>query len=341
MKFAQYLTFLLSIFLLSCGDSNTPNPNSKETGKDDDKIPQRLQAADAPSLPSKNISRNGWVGSMYNYKSDFLEVFENHEIPRNAPIGTGPEYKIKRDENDTGLIPVSMGRLRIRKDNAPYTGKIFQHFLSGELEHFANYRNGFRNGPAYWWGKDGNLTKVSEGWGYNYQEIPITKESENPIGTLTQEMRKINPLLKETALFAGFQKEWEEWSAVNSDGLTFPVSTGVYITGDVKIFSEDGNLETIRRYKDGLLEGELANYHPNGKQAKSVEYTAGQKNGKEIWWQNNGYKSYSANHVEGKLHGKTFSWDERGYLVSQSEFDMGNPLRPTEKVSVPAAEVEQ
>ena len=44
--------------------------------------------------------------------------------------------------------------------------------------------------------------------------------------------------------------------------LPFPV--GVYLTGEVKIFSEDGDLQTIRRYKEGLLDVEMATYHPNG-----------------------------------------------------------------------------
>ena len=147
-------------------------------------------------------------------------------------------------------------------------------------------------------------------------------------------MTNIDPSCR-TAIFVGFQNEWEDWSEVNSDGITFSLSSGVYLTGEVKIFSEDGDLQTIRRYKEGLLDGEMATYHPNGTQAQSVIYKEGKKHGQEIWWQDNGYKSYSANHVGGKLHGKTFNWDDKGYLISQSEFDMGNPMRPTEKVIAP------
>ena len=341
MKFAQAISFLFSILLLSCGDSNDHIPAPKDTGENNDPISTRLEVADAPSLPKKIISKDGWVGSVYDYKGDFIEVFEDREIARTPPPGAGPEYKVKRDENDTGLIPLNMGRLRNRNDNSPYTGKVYQHFLSGELEHFANYQDGFRKGIAYWWKKDGNLTKASEGWGYDYKEISITEELENPIAQITQQMTNIDPSVAGTAIFVGFQNEWEDWSAVNSDGITFSLSSGVYLTGEVKIFSEDGDLQTIRRYKDGLLDGEMATYHPNGKQAQSVQYKAGKRHGKEIWWQDNGYKSYSANHVAGKLHGKTFNWDDKGYLVSQSEFDMGNPVRPTEKVSTPAPQVEQ
>ena len=341
MRFAQAFSILFSIFLFSCGDSNVPNPVPKENGENNDQIPMRLEVADAPSLPKKVISKDGWVGSAYDYRGDFEEVFEDHEILRTPPPGAGPEYKVKRDENDTGLIPVNMGRLRNRKDNSPYSGKIFQHFLSGELEHFANYEDGFRRGTAYWWRKDGNLTKVSEGWGYDYKEISITEELENPIAQITQQMTNIDPSVAGTAIFVGFQNEWEDWSEVNSDGITFSLSSGVYLTGEVKIFSEDGDLQTIRRYKEGLLDGEMATYHPNGTQAQSVIYKEGKKHGQEIWWQDNGYKSYSANHVGGKLHGKTFNWDDKGYLISQSEFDMGNPMRPTEEVTAPPPQVEQ
>ena len=341
MRFAQAFSILFSILILSCGDSNVQNPAPKDNGENNEQIPTRLEVADAPSLPKKVISKDGWVGSIYDYKSDFLEVFEDHEILRTPPPGAGPEYNVRRDENDTGLIPVSMGRLRYRKDNSPYTGKVYQHFLSGELIHYANYQDGFRQGIAYWWRKDGNLTKVSQGWGYNYQEIPVTEESKNPILQMSDEMKNIKPSVEETAIFVGFQKEWEEWSEVNSNGITFSLNSGVYLTGEVKIFSEDGDLQMLRRYKDGLLDGEMATYHPNGKQAQSVQYKAGKRHGKEIWWQDNGYKSYTANHFEGKLHGKTFNWDDKGYLVSQSEFEMGNPVRPTEKVSVPPSKVEQ
>ena len=35
--------------------------------------------------------------------------------------------------------------------------------------------------------------------------------------------------------------------------FAFSLSSGVYLTGEVKIFSEDGDLQTVRRYKEGLL----------------------------------------------------------------------------------------
>jgi antitoxin component YwqK of YwqJK toxin-antitoxin module len=109
----------------------------------------------------------------------------------------------------------------------------------------------------------------------------------------------------------------------------------------VKIYANEGHLDTVRRYKDGFLEGEFASYHANGTQSQSIQYKAGKKHGKETWWQDNGYKSYSATYLDGQLHGKTYNWDDQGYLISSSEFDMGNPMRPKEEVSAPAKKVEQ
>ena len=83
---------------------------------------ERLLSADAPSLREKKISQDGWVGTIYSYKSDFKEVFEYLEIHRLSPPEAGPEYKTKRDENDTGLEPVNRERLHFRDDNTPYTG---------------------------------------------------------------------------------------------------------------------------------------------------------------------------------------------------------------------------
>jgi hypothetical protein len=132
MNFAHALSFTLIVLMVSCGDSNNPETSQEKTKPIKSEEPERLVSADAPSLPEKKISQDGWVGTIYTYKSDFKEVFENVETPKLPPPGAGPEYQVKRDENDTGLEPVNIGRLRLKADNAPYTGKIYQHFLSGE-----------------------------------------------------------------------------------------------------------------------------------------------------------------------------------------------------------------
>ena len=338
-----YVPFLLALLLLiSCGDSSEKQviENSDQVDKNGE-IATRITSADAPRLAERKISAQGWVGNRYEYKSDFIEVFENIEILKVPPPGAGPDYVLKRDENDSGMEPVNRGRLRFKKDNSPYSGKIYRHFLSGEIEHFANYKNGFRDEIAYWWKKDGNFTIISTGWGYDYQEIDLTENPANPFMKMSLEMKNIDPELAETALFIGTQKEWKSWSEVNSDKLTFSLNSGVYLTGKIKIYSDEGYLDTVKHFKDGLLHGELASYHPNGTQAKSLQYVDGKKVGKEKWWMENGFKSFSANYLDDRLHGKTFSWDEQGFLTSESEFDNGQPMRPVSVETLPSAKVEQ
>ena len=338
-----FVPCLLSLLLLnSCGDSSNNKISQEAESADESTKPiSRLTSPDAPKLPIKLISSQGWVGNVFAYQNDFIEVFENVELPVVPPPGAGPEYEVKRDQNDTGMVPVSKGRLRFKGDNSPYSGKVFQHYLSGEILHYATYKDGFREGRAFGWKKDGNLTKVSQGWGYNYQEIDLNTILDNPGKELTAQMKVILPELETSAVFIGTQEEWKEWATVNSDGITFCLTTGVYLDGEVKIHAQEGHLDTVRIYKEGLLDGEFSKYHSNGTQSQSIQYKAGQKHGKETWWQDNGYKSYSANFLDGQLHGKTFNWDDNGYLASQSEFDRGKPMRPTEEVTAPVQKIEQ
>ena len=103
MRFVQTISFLFSILLLSCGDSNDQIPAPKDTGENNDPIPTRLEVADAPTLPKKVISNDGWVGSG-DYKGDFIEVFEDREIVR-TPSRCRPRIQGQTRRNDTGLIP--------------------------------------------------------------------------------------------------------------------------------------------------------------------------------------------------------------------------------------------
>ena len=330
-----------TILLFSSCDWSS-DQSDPETGEKNI-IPQvnskhRIIEADAPSLEQEKISKDAFVGNNFTYQRVFLEVFENIETPRLPPPEAGPEYIVKRDENDSGLIPVSKGRLRLRKDNSSYSGKVFRHYISGELEHYSSYENGFRTGKAYWWKKDGNLSKISEGWGFDYNELSLTEITENPIREFESEMRKYSTIDADSAIFCGTQDEWRTWSTLNSDGIRFSLHDGENLNGEVKIFTPDGYLNTIKNYKNGLLDGMIATFHPNGVQSQSINYREGIKHGMETWWSDNGFKSYSANHINGKLHGKAYSWDDRGYLVSEIEFDQGKTLRPsTDTFSKPAA----
>ena len=320
----------MSLLLTSC-DSNSDisvSDSDQDDVTNEHQPHSRILKADAPQLEAEIIHPSGFVGNIFSYRRTFIETDENIEIPRTPPLGAGPEYILKRDENDSGLIPVSKRRLRLRKDNSPYSGKIYLHFLSGEIEHFSLYKNGFRQERAYWWKKDGNLSKVSEGWGFDYKEIELEEVSENPVYDLQSEMRQLFPSNIYTATFSGTFETWRKWSTVNSDGITICLENGENLQGDVRIYSSDGFLKDIKRFNNGLLDGESASFHSNGVQATSIKYRNGVKDGKETWWSDKGFKTYSANYLGGKLHGSICSWNERGFLISEAKYVNGNPVRP-------------
>ena len=77
------------------------------------------------------------------------------------PPGAGPEYKVKRDENDTGLIPVNMGRLRNRKDNSPLFWKDLSAFSFRRVGALCKLRR---------WIQEGHCILVEKGWEPNKSE---------------------------------------------------------------------------------------------------------------------------------------------------------------------------
>ena len=328
LLFAQFLVF----FLFSCGDSKEPVEIEKED-EDSSANSLSLTGPDAPRLPGDSQTKGDWAGSKFAYQRQFREVFENVEVLREIPPGAGPEYEIKRDENDSGLVPVSKGRLRYAQDGMPFDGKIYRHYLSGELEFYARYEDGFRRGRAYWWNKEGNLTKVAQGWGYDYEEVEFEEHQDNPHSQLDPELRRLSPSAGDSSLFSGTIAEWEKWSTINTDKQTLDLSTGEFLNGSVRIFDEDGYLQSRRSYKEGRLDGKFANYHRNGVQAQSIVYENGVKNGAETWWGENGFKSHETHYLMGNLHGKTYSWNEKGHLVSEVEYADGKPLYPVKEFS--------
>ena len=107
------------------------------------------------------------------------------------------------------------------------------------------------------------------------------------------------------------------------------VENGENLNGEVKIYSNDGFLNSVKKYKDGLLDGESSTFHQNGIQSRSVYYRTGHKHGKEIWWSDNGFKSYDlpimlmANYMGNHTIGI-----RKVFWFPKVEFDSGNEIRP-------------
>ena len=114
------------LLLLSCEPQTEISPESeKDQQASLSIISNRILEPDAPKLELNSITQNSFIGNHFTFKRVFLESFENIEIPRLPTPGAGPEYIVKRDENDSGLIPVNKGRLRLRRTTLHILVKFF------------------------------------------------------------------------------------------------------------------------------------------------------------------------------------------------------------------------
>ena len=198
----------------------------------------------------------------------------------------------------------------------PFSGEVLRHFLSGKLEHYSKYQDGFRVGMAYWWDENGLVTKAMKGWGRN-SEIRSFRGFPKSLRYLFRNARLGRPSQSEAFIFSGTQSDWKEWAwettEIGSDQLyKYQRETGLHLNGQVRIFSDQGTLKLLQTYENGFLEGEVKEYYENGVQSLLCEFKAGLKEGKETWWSESGLKTYEAHHKEGKLEGLNTTWDKDG-----------------------------
>ena len=165
-------SFWTLLLFSSCDwSSDNSSPETKEENAlTEFNTKLRIVEADAPNMEQDKIHKDGFVGNKFTYKRVFAEVFEDIEVPRLPPPGSGPEFVVKRDENDSGLIPVNMGRLRVKSDVTTFLEKFFG-ISSPESLNISSYEMvSCRSSILV--AKDGNLSKVSRGWGYDAKKFP-------------------------------------------------------------------------------------------------------------------------------------------------------------------------
>jgi antitoxin component YwqK of YwqJK toxin-antitoxin module len=321
--------FLVLVFLGSCGDDpNTTN----NTGDENHSAAIPVQKGpSAPVLPKPPTPTKKWTGNTFHYDQVFREGFEVVEVARQIPEGSGPDYSVKRDASDPGTDPIELGRLRKKEDGMPYSGEVLRHFLSGKLEHYSKYQDGFRVGTAYWWDEKGVVTKSMKGWGGNSESVDPSGVSTNPYDAYSELLGSVDASQSEAFIFSGTQSDWKEWAwettEIGSDQpVKFESETGSHLNGQVRIFSDQGELKSVQSYENGYLEGERKEYYESGVQSLLCEFKDGLKEGKETWWSENGLKSYEAHHKEGKLEGLNTTWDNEGKILSQLRYENGEPV---------------
>lgn len=289
-------------FCWGCADevAQTPvqesNPISNQEIRNS--IPRQNSALPVSFTPSRiygSDSESNWVGNSAYYATIFEERMES--------------------------ASAEVRRLYVRATSSPYHGIVTRLYLSGAPEYQADFDDGFRKGVAYWWSPDGQLVRASNGLEGNFEELDLSFVV-NPIEKVVAEVnaREEEP---HQPVFHGSVKRFEEWNEYDSENRLTDGTTGEPVSGQVKLYGDDGKLQSKTNYRDGLVHGFSNSYHSNGVQATKTVFSNGDKVGTDTWWRDNGLKSYEANFVNGKMNGLETLWSEDGSISSQLRYNDG------------------
>ena len=326
-----------ALFLFSgCGDEPIQPPDS-ESNSSSDKVdrhnaalspvpPSGQSQPSAPSRVDEPIPSADWIGNSAHYLATFVERYENIERQKKILIEVpdeGEEAEGSKPKLEEQIVnePVEVKRLYVRTIEKPYNGRITRLYLSGAPEHQANFDSGFRTGIAYWWSPDGKLVRAATGWGNDLEEVDVNS-IENPFDKVVAALANREPE-SDQPVFRGSAKSFEEWNKYDAENRLTDGTTGELVSGQVKLYGDDGKLQSESNYQNGLVHGFSNSYHSNGVQATKTVFSNGEKAGTETWWGDNGLKSYEANFVDGQINGLETIWSEDGSISSQLRYSDG------------------
>ena len=124
-----------------------------------------------------------------------------------------------------------------------------------------------------------------------------------------------------------------KWLCKNNKGIT--TFEGVFAAGRkhglVRLWREDGSLDTESHWENGNLEGLLTDYFPNGRKYLEATYRQQTPDGVMTEWFENGNKKSELNYLKGTLNGWVREWNENGELKSEEFYQNGQLLTPDSK----------
>lgn len=107
-------------------------------------------------------------------------------------------------------------------------------------------------------------------------------------------------------------------------------SVGVYT-----VYYPNGQLESLRTYRDGKIEGEYTAYYadsvavePHGKVEYRCNYINGKRNGTAYWYREDGTLDQTSDYVNGERHGWERVYGQNGELVSETEYRNDEEVYP-------------
>ncbi len=341
MKNCQRVLFALTycsafFFLGGCGDEPARSPDGELGSASDDvdrhnavlspEPPPGQSQPSALSRMEEPIPSGDWSGNSAYYLAKFEERYENVErlkkilveVPDEGEETEGSKTKL---EEQIVSEPGEVKRLYVRALDQPYNGRIIRLYLSGSPEYQANFESGFRTGVAYWWSPDGKLVRAATGWGNELEEVEVDSIVD-PFDKVVAAVANREPE-SDRPVFRGSAKSFDEWNKYDAENRLTDGTTGEVVSGQVKLYGDDGKLQSESNYLDGVVHGFSNSYHSNGVQATKTIFSNGDKAGTETWWGDNGLKSYEANFVNGEMNGLETLWSEDGSISSQLRYNDG------------------
>ena len=92
------------------------------------------------------------------------------------------------------------------------------------------------------------------------------------------------------------------------------------LDGIYKLVDDDGNLQEVRTFKQGMLDGTWLQYDEDENLIAIANYKDDKKHGKWVIWDSNGIKRYELFYDNGERSGTWSSWNESGELLSTKNY---------------------
>jgi uncharacterized protein len=102
--------------------------------------------------------------------------------------------------------------------------------------------------------------------------------------------------------------------------------------GEWKYYNFDnGNVEKIELWKDGIQDGEMREFYPSGKLYRSINYKNGIYDGASVTFHTNGKLKRKGLYKQGFPEGIWEEFDENGNLIVENQPDIQKEEKPSKR----------
>lgn len=93
-----------------------------------------------------------------------------------------------------------------------------------------------------------------------------------------------------------------------------------HLDGVTMIYFENGQLEEIRSYKNGMMHGIWEKWNRQNIKIGEANYTDNKKDGKWYIWDEFGILRYDMTYKDGEKRGTWYMYDDKGTLIDQKDY---------------------